>query len=297
MKARAQRTPPVTLPIPALLHLIRHEPDWPPSEPLPIRPRVRADCQSVPRPCPWVGCRHHLYLEVKRNGALKLNFPDLEPGDLAPDRSCSLDGAEEGGMTLQVAGDRMNLTRERTRQIEVRARVQLRADPEAETLVDTLRASCHDVHVQDMLAPKSRANGDRGYSIWARAGQQVERLSDARTLEDAVRVAEALRVSAPDGQPVTLEIRRGRQLVRVIDDAAQSLTPEDFRRALRLVAQWHEGARSLYREGATAPVELGPLSRAILGGAAVRADLATSLSQVFASVGQLIAPQNREETP
>src|SRR5579862_8754179 len=26
------------------------------------RPRTRADCANVARPCPWVGCKHNLYL-------------------------------------------------------------------------------------------------------------------------------------------------------------------------------------------------------------------------------------------
>lgn len=60
------------------------------AEPLEVeRPRTRADCIDGPRPCPWVGCRHHLYLEVKPNGSIVLNQPDLEPWEL--EQSCSLD--------------------------------------------------------------------------------------------------------------------------------------------------------------------------------------------------------------
>lgn len=62
------------------------------SEPLDVeRPRTRADCMDGPRPCPWVGCRHHLYLEVKPNGSIVLNRPGLEPWEL--EHSCSLDVA------------------------------------------------------------------------------------------------------------------------------------------------------------------------------------------------------------
>src|SRR5689334_22961695 len=43
------------------------------------RPRTRAECGDVPRPCPFVSCKHHLYLDVsRRTGSIKLNFPDLE---------------------------------------------------------------------------------------------------------------------------------------------------------------------------------------------------------------------------
>jgi hypothetical protein len=29
-----------------------------------FRPRTRGDCVDGPRPCPWVGCRYHLALDV-----------------------------------------------------------------------------------------------------------------------------------------------------------------------------------------------------------------------------------------
>jgi hypothetical protein len=30
------------------------------------RPKTRAECRDEARPCPWVGCRHHLLLEVAK---------------------------------------------------------------------------------------------------------------------------------------------------------------------------------------------------------------------------------------
>src|SRR5262249_28750008 len=43
------------------------------------RPRTRAECAEGQRPCPWVSCKHHLYLDVNpETGSIKLNFPDLE---------------------------------------------------------------------------------------------------------------------------------------------------------------------------------------------------------------------------
>ena len=85
-----------------------------------IRPRARADCAEIPRPCPHVSCRHHLYLDVsRRTGAIKLNFPDLEVWELRI--SCALDIADQGGATLEDIGLLMNLTRERVRQLEIAA--------------------------------------------------------------------------------------------------------------------------------------------------------------------------------
>ena len=41
------------------------------------RPKMREDCGQGERPCPFVSCKHHLYLDVSaRTGAIKLNFPD-----------------------------------------------------------------------------------------------------------------------------------------------------------------------------------------------------------------------------
>lgn len=89
------------------------------------RPQTRVECAEGDRPCPYVSCRHHLYLDVSpRTGAIKLNFPDLEIGDMP--ETCVLDIAEHGGATLEEVGAFMNLTRERARQIETSALHQLR---------------------------------------------------------------------------------------------------------------------------------------------------------------------------
>lgn len=94
------------------------------------RPITRGDCASMPRPCPFVSCSHHLYLEVDRgSGALKLNFPHLEVWELA--ETCSLDVADRSGITLEEAGAITNITRERVRQLEVQGLEKIRrADPE-----------------------------------------------------------------------------------------------------------------------------------------------------------------------
>lgn len=81
------------------------------------RPRTRGDCVDGDRPCPFVSCVHHLYLDVSpRTGSIKINFPDLEPDELSP--SCALDVAERGGVILERFAEYMNLTRERIRQYE-----------------------------------------------------------------------------------------------------------------------------------------------------------------------------------
>ena len=88
------------------------------------RPQTRAECEFVPRPCPYVSCRYHLFVDVSpKTGAIKLNFPDLEPDELA--ESCTLDVAERDGATLEEVGSCLNITRERVRQVEVLALARL----------------------------------------------------------------------------------------------------------------------------------------------------------------------------
>ncbi len=108
---------------------------YPVDEELPQRPTTRAACADVPRPCPFVSCKHHLYLDVSaRTGAIKLNFPDLEVDELPADSSCAIDVADRGGVTLENVGEIMNLTRERIRQIEVKAFARLHASKDAALL-------------------------------------------------------------------------------------------------------------------------------------------------------------------
>ncbi len=106
-----------------LKKLMRGRP-WLPHD-LEGRPKTRGECLEMPRPCPFVSCKHHLYLDVDvRTGTVKLNFPNLEPSELG--HSCSLDIADAGGMTLEDVGEQLNITRERVRQVEVNALRKLR---------------------------------------------------------------------------------------------------------------------------------------------------------------------------
>lgn len=83
------------------------------------RPRTRGECVDGPRPCPFVGCKYNLYLDINpETGSIKINFPSLDPWEMTS--SCALDVADAGEHTLEAIGELMNLTRERTRQIEAR---------------------------------------------------------------------------------------------------------------------------------------------------------------------------------
>ena len=81
------------------------------------RPDHRGECRSGQRPCPFVSCKYHLYLDVNpETGTIKLNFPDLDVWEMP--FTCALDLADQGELTLEKIGSIMNLTRERIRQME-----------------------------------------------------------------------------------------------------------------------------------------------------------------------------------
>jgi hypothetical protein len=122
------------------------------------RPRTRAECADGPRPCPYVSCKHHLYLDVSaRTGAIKLNFPDLEVWELT--ESCALDVADRGGTTLEETGAIMNLTRERIRQVEVQALAKLDALDDMMSLRDYADVGPVGKRRLPCLAPSAKNQG------------------------------------------------------------------------------------------------------------------------------------------
>lgn len=90
------------------------------------KPKTRTECADLERPCPFVSCKYHLYIDVHPvRGSIKLNFPDLEVWEMT--ETCALDVADRGGITLEEVGEIMNLTRERVRQVETAGLAKLQA--------------------------------------------------------------------------------------------------------------------------------------------------------------------------
>lgn len=79
------------------------------------RPRLRSECIDGPRPCPWVSCRHHLYLEV-RGKSIYLTWEGKEPWEL--EETCALDIADSGAHTHEEVARILNVSRARIQQIE-----------------------------------------------------------------------------------------------------------------------------------------------------------------------------------
>jgi len=99
------------------------------------KPQTREQCADMERPCPYVSCKYHLFIDVHPvRGAIKLNFPDLEVWEMT--ETCALDVADRGGITLEEVGEIMNLTRERVRQVETAGLAKLEAVKDIERLKD-----------------------------------------------------------------------------------------------------------------------------------------------------------------
>ena len=85
-----------------------------------VESRASGDGRAL-KPCSFVSCRYHLYLEpvpeARGKPGIRINFAHEEPWELR--ESCTLDIADRGGATLEEVGHALNLTRERVRQIEM----------------------------------------------------------------------------------------------------------------------------------------------------------------------------------
>lgn len=99
------------------------------------RPTMRGECHEMERPCPFVACKYHLYIDVHPvRGSIKINFPDVEVWEMTD--TCALDIADRGGITLEEVGQIMNLTRERVRQLETQGLAKLQEVEGVEKLHD-----------------------------------------------------------------------------------------------------------------------------------------------------------------
>ena len=84
-----------------------------------MAPTTRADCETSPRPCPWIRCKWHLFWEYNGWKAVwKCNRSVIADFILAMRHTCTLDVADAGEATLEEIGLTLNISRERARQIE-----------------------------------------------------------------------------------------------------------------------------------------------------------------------------------
>lgn len=92
----------------------------------PDRPRKRGDCAQAMRPCPWVSCRYHLFLDVNSRGSI-IYRGTSDVAELATMRyTCALDAADDGGFSERGVGRVIKQTGASVRLQAMRALLKLR---------------------------------------------------------------------------------------------------------------------------------------------------------------------------
>jgi len=91
------------------------------------RPNKRWQCAQAARPCPYIGCRHHLYLDFTQLGSVKFNFGDNDEILASMPETCSLDVADRGDHDMTTIAKLLNVTPARVQQEVVDALAKLRA--------------------------------------------------------------------------------------------------------------------------------------------------------------------------
>lgn len=89
-----------------------------------LRPATRQDCAGTPRPCPFVGCEHHVFLSVSpKTGGIKYHHES--PWDLPREASCVLDLADAGEMEVREIAKALGTSHQRVTQLEQLALTKL----------------------------------------------------------------------------------------------------------------------------------------------------------------------------
>lgn len=103
--------------------------------PLAERPRTRADCANGSRPCPWVSCRHHLLLDIGRDGRLlrARDFDEIDARSIADaleemPETCALDVADRGPRSAADVAELLGLKHDAVDEVVRRCGEQLDRD-------------------------------------------------------------------------------------------------------------------------------------------------------------------------
>jgi hypothetical protein len=134
------------------------------------RPHVRRDClpggMNEERPCPWVACKHHLYLDCICDSR------SIEPVLIANtcknpenmEHSCVLDLVENNkAYTLEYIGGLLGIVRERVRQLEDKALARAKENAEKKHTTNMLIELIRNNKSSNPIMPgwKSKTNVGR----------------------------------------------------------------------------------------------------------------------------------------
>lgn len=89
-------------------------------------PAKRSECINGPRPCPYVGCRYHLFLTVQSRGNIVFPYGEDPAALLTMPSTCALDVASRGQVSQPDVAALLKATRQRIDQEEIVAKQKLR---------------------------------------------------------------------------------------------------------------------------------------------------------------------------
>lgn len=119
-----------------------------PKLPIYRRPQTREDCGQFERPCPFVACRHHLFLDVTAQGHILFPYgPDVAAIETMP-HTCALDAAESGERQIREIARGYNMTHQALRLTFHQAMARLREHTTAQD-VAVQTESCQDPQVTE----------------------------------------------------------------------------------------------------------------------------------------------------
>lgn len=181
------------------------------------RPVVRGDCldggSNAQRPCAFVSCRYHLAIDVHpTKGTIKENFPGLELEQLLD--TCALDAAARDGMTLEDVSLRMNVVRERARQIEAKALERKRAALAKIVVDNDLSEALDTTGTVPIRRQHSEARRGDGADKTAAARQPRTSLEELRALaaqREALIEADDASIGEVANEPVAEVAKMARQ--------------------------------------------------------------------------------------
>lgn len=119
------------------------------------RPKTRGECVSMPRPCPYVGCRYHLFLHVTQRGGLQFPFgDDVSELERMP-ATCTLDVADQGYISREALAKIFNVSQQALVPLghSALARIGVDAGLSAHAGIDAQPVFTEEEHIRDRYGP------------------------------------------------------------------------------------------------------------------------------------------------